>query len=141
MAKYWPMATQSPISAICIANFDHELGMVLEEILPENALSKQDNKTIAMLSFPESNSTTNEWSHTFLFRFRHKSDQIVGEYYYLFGYAHFIQRKVIGYPRGYWQKTFVIISPFNSPVYFTQLAKLMGNIYFANVSKETSYVL
>lgn len=124
------------IKAICIAKFDHEIGMIVENMAPAKALTDRETSTVAMLSFPESNCSENEWEHTFFYRFRRDSsasllgDGVEGEDEYLFGYVYYIQRKDESQPRGYLQKSFVIITPFYFSCFYANLVQLIGRTYF-----------
>jgi hypothetical protein len=140
-------ASQPWIQAICLAKFDHELGMIVEKSVPPTALVEQDIKSVAMLSFPESNCSDGDWEHTFFYRFRHNPDNIplnvekAGDSKYLFGYAHYMQRKDPSLPRGYYQKSFVIITPFYFTGFYSRLVQLFGKAYFANEGEGLLQVL
>jgi len=127
------------IKAICIAKFDHEIGMLLEKMAPTKALTDRETNTIAMLSFPESNCSESEWEHTFFYRFRRDSGVSVEDSQtregqeYLFGYVYYIQRKDETQPRGYLQKSFVIITPFYFSCFYMNLVQLMGRTYFNTI--------
>jgi len=128
------------IKAICVAKFDHEIGMIVEKTAPAKALTDKEASTIAMLSFPESNCSENEWEHTFFYRFRRDTkassleNKAAEEHEYLFGYAYYIQRKDVLQPRGYLQRSFVIITPFYFSCFYLNLVQLIGRTYF-NTSK------
>ena len=129
--------SHSWIKAICVVKFDHELGMIVEKTAPTSALTEQETKSVAMLSFPESNCSEAEWEHAFFYRFRRStetsptdpSEWSVQEF--LFGYAYYIQRKDSTHPRGYTQKSFVIITPFYFSAFYLHLVQLIGKAYFA----------
>eukprot|EP00826_Nyctotherus_ovalis_P062794 TRINITY_DN9145_c0_g1_i5.p1 TRINITY_DN9145_c0_g1~~TRINITY_DN9145_c0_g1_i5.p1 ORF type:complete len:156 (+),score=30.75 TRINITY_DN9145_c0_g1_i5:216-683(+) len=142
MLKQSPGSTKKAyrwIKAVCIAKFDHEIGMIIENMAPTKALTGREASTVAMLSFPESNCSENEWEHTFFYRFRR--DSSVGlldsgaeeEDEYLFGYVYYIQRKDESQPRGYVQKSFVIITPFYFSCFYVSLVQLIGRTYFNTV--------
>jgi hypothetical protein len=127
------------IKAICVAKFDHEIGMLVEKMAPAKALTDRETNAVAMLSFPESNCSENEWEHTFFYRFRRDSgtsiqeSQTGEEHEYLFGYIYYIQRKDETQPRGYLQKSFVIITPFYFSCFYMNLVQLMGRTYFDSI--------
>jgi hypothetical protein len=114
--------------------------MVVENIAPVKALTDKETSTVAMLSFPESNCSEDKWEHTFFYRFRRDKgglsldDGIVEEGEYLFGYVYYIQRKDASQPRGYLQRSFVIITPFYFSCFYLNLVQLIGHTYF-NTSK------
>ncbi len=134
-----PAKSYKWIKAICIAKFDHELGMIVEQTAPAKALSEAETKSVAMLSFPESNCSEADWEHTFFYRFRRSADGSPlnsaqpDSHEYLFGYAYYIQRKDTSHPRGYCQKSFVIITPFYFSGFYSRLVQLMGKAYFSSV--------
>lgn len=126
------------IKAVCVATFDNELGMIVEEVIPSKALTEQEIRSVAMLSFPESNCSESEWEHTFFYRFRrdsgaHQLDYEASESQeYLFGFAYYIQRKDSSQPRGYLQKSYVIVTPFYLFRFYMRLVQLMGRVYFSS---------
>ena len=124
------------INAICIAKFDNELGMIIEEMAPKKSLSEREANTVAVLSFPESNCSESEWENTFFYRFRRDSENSLesdSDDDYLFGYAYYLQRKDASKPRGYFQKSFVIITPFYFSGFYMKLVQMIGRIFFSNI--------
>ncbi len=140
--KLW----QNWVEALCVANFDHELGLMLEDTFPPSALLKQEAKSVAMLSFPESNCADGDWEHTFFYRFRRgpcsaplsleqpENDE------YLFGFAHYVQRKDPTLPRGCRQKAFVVVTRYYFAGFYARLAQLFGRAYFSGEGKLTLQV-
>eukprot|EP00826_Nyctotherus_ovalis_P017348 TRINITY_DN15109_c0_g1_i1.p1 TRINITY_DN15109_c0_g1~~TRINITY_DN15109_c0_g1_i1.p1 ORF type:complete len:383 (-),score=74.77 TRINITY_DN15109_c0_g1_i1:333-1481(-) len=124
------------IKAICEAKFDHEIGMLVERMAPVKALTETETNTVAMLSFPESNCSENEWEHTFFYRFRRDSNasslesEATDEDRYLFGYVYYMQRKDSTQARGYQQRSFVIVTPFYFSCFYMNLVQLIGRTYF-----------
>ena len=92
-----------------------------------------------MLSFPESNCSEGDWEHVFFYRFRRNSDvypvnsESAESQEYLFGYTYYMQRKDEMQPRGYIQKSFVIITPFYFSCFFMKLVQLIGRAYFSSI--------
>lgn len=127
------------IEAICVARFDHEIGMLVEKMAPAKALTDNEANTVAVLSFPESNCSDNEWEHTFFYRFRRDSSatslegEEADEDRYMFGYAYYIQRKDATQPRGYQQKSFVIVTPLYFSCFYINLVQLIGRTYFGSL--------
>ncbi|GJQ68117.1 hypothetical protein Trydic_g10709 [Trypoxylus dichotomus] len=137
------------IHCICIVTFDLELGQTLESIYPRHiTLSKQEISNICYLAFPDSNSGC-MGDTTFTVRLQNspgKSElrpehkvynskcppalQVNSAYYW--GYVYFRQVKDISLPRGYFQKSVVILSrlPFNN--LFTKIISLIAPEYFDN---------
>lgn len=137
------------IHCICVVTFDLELGQALENIYPKHVtLTKQEISNICYLAFPDSNSgcmgDTNFVVR--LPRSPNKTDlsqehqkynsccpvalQINAGFYW--GYVYFRQVKDISLPRGYFQKSVVILSklPFNK--LFSEISCLISPEYFEN---------
>ena len=58
------------ITAIAFVKFDIDQGNVIEAIYPSDAFSKSEQKTISLLSFPDSNSFSAEGALKFVFRLK-----------------------------------------------------------------------
>eukprot|EP00826_Nyctotherus_ovalis_P010249 TRINITY_DN12720_c0_g2_i11.p1 TRINITY_DN12720_c0_g2~~TRINITY_DN12720_c0_g2_i11.p1 ORF type:complete len:194 (+),score=29.84 TRINITY_DN12720_c0_g2_i11:151-732(+) len=121
------------IKAIAIVDFDSEVGMVVGETTPKKALTEQEARSIATLSFPESNCSDKEWQHSFFYRFRStrgclSNGELRKEQQFLFGYSYYVQRKDSSLPRGYLQKALVVVAPTFSPLY-ARLARLIATTY------------
>lgn len=137
------------IHCICVVTFDLELGQALELVFPNNVnLSKQEISNICYLAFPDSNSGC-MGDTNFIIRLQSSpgKQQLRQEhiYYnskcptilqisnsYLWGYVYFRQVKDNTMPRGYFQKSLVILSrlPFNN--LFLKLLNLIAPEYFDN---------
>ncbi|XP_018327104.1 protein DENND6B [Agrilus planipennis] len=137
------------IHCICVITFDLELGQALEGIYPKHAyLTKQEISNICYLAFPDSNSGC-MGDTNFVIRLPKspgKSElkrehvvynsncppafQINPKYYW--GYVYFRQVKDISLPRGYFQKSVVILSklPFNN--LFSKIVSVIAPKYFEN---------
>lgn len=118
------------MKAIAVVDFDAEVGMVVGETMPRKALTEQEAKAVAVLSFPESNCADCEWQHSFFYRFRSTRGcllhgEVRREEQFLFGYSYYVQRKDASQPRGYLQKALVVVAPAFSPLY-ARLARLLG---------------
>ena len=130
------------IDAICIVKFDHELGLVVEHTIPENAFSATDLSAVAMVSFPESNCVEKDEPQAFFFRSRLNSGKvpIKGENpvnrKFVYGYSYYYQRKDPTNPRGYFQKAFVILTKYYFCTFYRSLATIMGRAYFKSEDKE-----
>ncbi|KAJ8923572.1 hypothetical protein NQ315_010151 [Exocentrus adspersus] len=134
---------------ICVVTFDLELGQALESVFPRHvALSKQQISNICYLAFPDSNSGC-MGDTTFIIRLQNSqgnknlkeehnsynskcptSLQIDSSY--LWGYVYFRQVKDVTLPRGYFQKSVVILSllPFNN--LFSKICSYIAPEYFEN---------
>ncbi|XP_022900805.1 protein DENND6A [Onthophagus taurus] len=137
------------IHCVCVVTFDLELGQALESIYPQHIiLSKQEISNICYLAFPDSNSGC-MGDTNFIIRLQnspcrqdlkveHKNYnmkcpptlQINSGYFW--GYVYFRQVKDITLPRGYFQKSVVILSrlPFNN--LFSKIISLIAPEYFEN---------
>jgi len=58
------------ISAIAFVKFDIDQGNVVEAVYPSDLLSKAEQKTLSLLSFPDSNSFSAEGALKFVFRLK-----------------------------------------------------------------------
>ncbi|KAL3290284.1 hypothetical protein HHI36_023629 [Cryptolaemus montrouzieri] len=137
------------IHCICIVTFDLELGQALEASFPNDVhLSKQEISNICYLAFPDSNSGC-MGDTNFIIRLQSSpsSRNLRREHLvynskcssvlqinpsYFWGYVYFRQVKDPTLPRGYFQKSLVILSrlPFNN--LFLQISKLIAPEYFEN---------
>lgn len=146
--KIWERFNQW-IHCICVVTFDLELGQALENVYPKHvALTKQEISNICYLAFPDSNSGC-MGDTNFVIRLpkspskpdlsrehqRYNSTcpvalQINAGYYW--GYVYFRQVKDISLPRGYFQKSVVILSrlPFNK--LFSTISCIISPEYFEN---------
>ncbi|GLV39377.1 uncharacterized protein CBL_13254 [Carabus blaptoides fortunei] len=137
------------IYCICIVTFDLELGQAIESVYPSHVtLPKQEITNVCYLAFPDSNSgcmgDTNftvrlqqspgydglRKQHALYNEKCPASLQIQSGYFW--GYVYFRQVKDITLPRGYFQKSVVILShlPFNN--LFTKISSLIAPEYFDN---------
>ncbi|XP_030756063.1 protein DENND6A [Sitophilus oryzae] len=131
---------------ICVVTFDLELGQALENIYPRDVkLSKQDISNICYLAFPDSNSGC-MGDTTFVIRLQSKSEKMLRSEHvtynskcppllkidesYLWGYVYFRQVKDLTLPRGYFQKSIVMLSyfPFNN--LFSKICSYIAPEYF-----------
>ncbi|KAF5284781.1 hypothetical protein FQA39_LY04506 [Lamprigera yunnana] len=134
---------------ICVVTFDLELGQALEHVYPKHVtLTKQEISNICYLAFPDSNSGC-MGDTNFVIRLptspgklelcrehqKYNSNcpvalQINTGYYW--GFVYFRQVKDISLPRGYFQKSVVILSklPFNK--LFGIVSCIISPEYFEN---------
>lgn len=120
------------LHCICVVTFDLELGQALESIYPKHVyLTKQEKSNICYLAFPDSNSGC-MGDTEFVIRLQKKGKEALRSEHvnynskcpsslkidesYLWGYVYFRQVKDITLPRGYFQKSVVMLSylPFNN---------------------------
>ncbi|XP_017768468.1 PREDICTED: protein DENND6B isoform X2 [Nicrophorus vespilloides] len=137
------------IHCICVVTFDLELGQALESIYPPHVtLTKQETLNICYLAFPDSNSGC-MGDTNFIVRLQScPSKAVLSNVHtaynskcppalqinpaYYWGYVYFRQVKDIKLPRGYFQKSVVILSrlPFNN--LFTKIISVIAPEYFDN---------
>ncbi|KAE8740694.1 hypothetical protein FOCC_FOCC013785 [Frankliniella occidentalis] len=135
------------IHCICIVTFDLELGQAMEVVYPGHVkLSEQEKTNICYLAFPDSNSGC-MGDTQFHMRIRqapgrhplrqeHRAyNQKCPAYLqiqpgYFYGYVYFRQVKDKTIPRGYFQKSVVIISRLPFVSLFTKVSLLISPEYF-----------
>ncbi|CAH0391180.1 unnamed protein product [Bemisia tabaci] len=136
---------KSWIQCICIVTFDLELGQAIEVIFPNDALSEEDQTNICYLAFPDSNSGC-MGDTQFHFRIRQTSGAELSEEHvaynnkcppylqvhraYFYGYVFFRQVKDHSLPRGYFQKSVIIISRLPFINLFTELCGIIAPEFF-----------
>ncbi|CAG9855154.1 unnamed protein product [Phyllotreta striolata] len=134
---------------ICVVTFDLELGQALESIYPRHVtLTKEEISNVCYLAFPDSNSgcmgdtnfiirlQNNQGTRNLKSEYKHYNSkcptalQVDGSYYW--GYVYFRQVKDISLPRGYFQKSVVMLSflPFNN--LFSKICSYIAPEYFEN---------
>ncbi|VDN55859.1 unnamed protein product [Dracunculus medinensis] len=133
------------IHCICVVTFDLELGQAIEVVYPGDAqLSAAEKMNICYLAFPDSNSCCTR-DTKFHFRIRRSSFQLneVQTNYsenvppaaqidsiHFFGFVHFRQQKDASLPRGYYQKSLVIISLLPLFNLFSYIIDAIANNFF-----------
>ena len=125
------------IEAVISVTFDLEEGQVVESCYPKNRFPEKLLKLIGYFSFPDSYVLTNEGElfYSYQLKFEHEP---------LFCYSLFAQKKDASNPRGYFQKSLVIISKHRLVKIFRVIVKELGKCFFSdssepqNLSKETS---
>lgn len=137
------------IHCICIVTFDLELGQAMEIIYPGHVkLSEQEKSNICYLAFPDSNSGC-MGDTQFHMRIRQSSGRfgLLAEHQlynqkcpvhlradpgYFYGYVYFRQVKDKTLPRGYLQKSVVIISRLPFVSLFAEVSSLIAPEFFDN---------
>ncbi|KAJ9584820.1 hypothetical protein L9F63_020841 [Diploptera punctata] len=137
------------IHCICIVTFDLELGQAMELIYPGHIkLSEQEKSNICYLAFPDSNSGC-MGDTQFHMRIRQSPGRTgllpEHQFYnqkcpvylqadpgYYYGYVYFRQVKDKSLPRGYFQKSIVIISRLPFVSLFTEISALIAPEFFEN---------
>lgn len=139
------------ILCFCIVNFDLEDGQSLECIYPPVDLTDSEKRTVCFSAFPDSNSVQHVGDSIFSFRMRNSK---FTEYLYInqthmpsqntaldfqqsgglpvdtdgytYGFVFFRQEKDDEVPRGYFQKSLVLLSPHPWPGLFCHLVSVLG---------------
>lgn len=134
------------IHCVCIADFDIGVGQVLEHVYPQSTVLSESEKTnICMGAFPDSNSgcmgdtkfhvslrtTTPLTSHQRAYN-RECQPHLRATDGHFWGYVYFRQVKDATSKRGYFQKSFVLITrlPFHN--FFYELIHQWAPIYFSS---------
>ncbi|CAB0036127.1 unnamed protein product [Trichogramma brassicae] len=137
------------IHCICIVTFDLELGQVIEAIYPDDVeLLEQERTNICYLAFPDSNSgcmgdtqyhvrVKKSANAKFLKEtaaqkeYNKKSPMFLQtDKDYYTGYVYFRQVKDKNLPRGYFQKSIVIVTRLPFVNLFTEICALVAPEYF-----------
>jgi len=134
------------VKCLCVAKFDLELGQVMEACYPDDALHAVEKKDITSLAFPESNSISGEATHRYTFRLRHckrfaldPSDSklplsavAATEHSFSYGFTVFSQKKDPQNPRGFSQRSIVVITDLYFFSLFYQIAEILSSRLFAD---------
>jgi len=124
------------VSSFCVVTFDNDLGQTLELQYPA-VLTEAEQQAVAFLSFPDSNSFNAEGDVTYLFRMRKgagylgtQSGFLEREFYY--GFVYFRLCRDASKPRGYFQKSLVVLTTLPYVSLFKQVASATGPLYFSH---------
>ncbi|KAH9286578.1 Protein DENND6A [Echinococcus granulosus] len=137
------------IYAVCVVNFDVDLGQTLEYVYPQHIqLTEAERISISYLAFPDSHSSCEANSqHHFRFKctsigrlllknfsllYKSYCSAFLPMFDVCFGYAFFKQEKDFTQKRHYSQKSIVILSPLPFDVFFYEIAKIVANAYFSH---------
>ena len=119
------------VSAFCVVAFDNDLGQTLELQYPA-VLSETEQRTVAFLSFPDSNSFNAEGDVTYLFRMKKGTQSSILEREFYYGFVFFRLCRDASKPRGYFQKSIVVLTTLPYVSVFRQVVSAMGPLYFAH---------
>lgn len=146
---------QKWLYGIAIVTFDLELGQSIEYLLPNHCkLSEKEKLNLSYLSFPDTNSTS-LGDFQYHFRIQHELTNLSTYYQYyntlvpsalqvdqnsLFGYVNFRQIRDKTIKRGFFQKSFVILSKLPFISLFLTIVQQLANNYFQYglISLETT---
>ncbi|XP_055707512.1 protein DENND6A [Phlebotomus papatasi] len=144
------------IHSFCIVTFDLELGQALELIYPPHVtLSERERTNICYLAFPDSNSgcmgdteyhvrlrcapdgaPPNHLTPNHVNYNRHTTDAHRADPGHLWGFVYFRQTRAPHLPRGYFQKSFVLLSRLPFVSLFTRIAHHMAPMVFEATDSE-----
>ncbi|KAK7044084.1 hypothetical protein VNI00_007800 [Paramarasmius palmivorus] len=122
------------ILGIAIVQFDLDDGPVLDAVFPPIHFSPQEAANIAFSSFPDS-LQFDQGSQNHSFRVRELPDDErcpITNDGFLYGYAHFTQRRSPQSKRGYEQRSVVILTHHPYPALFTSITSVFGPLFEAH---------
>jgi len=126
------------IDCLCVVNFDLEFGQKLVYSFPEELqYSKEEVDNICFLAFPDSNSNL---CRDVIYCFRclktrktsatSQREQKIQNQCFFYGFVFFRQEKDSSIPRGYLQKSVVLLSKHPYFALFKKMLLLIGPLYF-----------
>lgn len=135
------------IHCICVVAFDLELGQAIEAIYPSHIkLSEQERSNVCYLAFPDSNSgCMGDTQYHVRIRQSGSNSQVNSalknydknapiflrsDAYHYWGYVYFRQVKDRTLPRGYFQKSVILISKLPFVNFFTEVVALIAPKFF-----------
>ena len=138
------------IKAISVITFDIDEGQVIENIYPSDALDAKETRLLPLLSFPDSNSLATEgfckyvfqlskggtiswWKFLLILLFCCQLDEVtvIEDVQTLYGYTCFFQKKDPTSPRGYFQKSVVVVTDKLYTSFFKRLLEIISTNYFS----------
>ena len=136
---------QKWLYAIAVITFDLELGQSIELLLPKHCkLTEIEKLNLSYLAFPDTNSTS-LGDFQYHFRIQHESAHLANAYQYynslvppalqvdsnyLFGYVNFRQKRDKNIKRGFFQKSFVVLSKLPFISLFTTIVHQLAVHFF-----------
>ena len=135
------------IHCVCIVDFDIGVGQVIETVYPSTASITDNEKTnLAYLAFPDSNSTRDVGDTKFHISLRTQSaitsnhrvynrecqPHLKADLGHYWGYVYFRQVKDSSLKRGYFQKSFVLLTRLPYHNLFYELVHRWGPAYFSS---------
>ncbi|KIJ96492.1 hypothetical protein K443DRAFT_282958 [Laccaria amethystina LaAM-08-1] len=119
---------------IAAVEFDLEDGPVIDGIYPPLMLSPAERENIAFSAFPDS-FQFDQGSQNHSFRIREELKGLANERRppsvdgFIYGFAHFTQRRDSTSKRGYSQSSIVILTYYQYPALFSALASILGPLF------------
>lgn len=119
------------IEAIVTVKFDLEEGQMIDFVYPKNRFSAPLLKLLAYFSFPDSYVFSPEGELYYVFQLRSEDNED------LYCYTYFTQKKDSTNPRGYFQKSIVLVSTIKMVKVFSVILSAVNRIYFeTNMDNE-----
>lgn len=125
------------VAAVAIVNFDLELGQSIEHVEPASfLLTEQERLNICYLAFPDSNSgCSGDTCYHFRIRKEYnvtKERDDIGsrDSHFYYGYVFFRQTKGEQFKRGYFQKSFVLLTRKPYINLYSNIVQIMAPQYF-----------
>ena len=112
------------IEAIATVKFDLEEGQLIDFVYPKTRFSAPLLKLLAYFSFPDSYVFSPEGELYYVFALKSEDDEE------LYCYTYFTQKKDASNPRGYFQKSIVLVSTLKMVKVFGVLLSAVNRIYF-----------
>ena len=110
--------------AIATVKFDLEEGQMIDFVYPKNRFSQPLLKLLAYFSFPDSYVFSPEGELYYVFQLKSEDNED------LYCYAYFIQKKDSTNPRGYFQRSIVLVSTIRMVKVFDVILSTVSRIYF-----------
>ncbi|KAJ7650783.1 hypothetical protein FB45DRAFT_888787 [Roridomyces roridus] len=122
------------ILGVAIVDFDVDDGPVITGIYPSLVVFPSEAENIAFSAFPDSPQFEDGTQHHF-FRIREQPTSLLGDRRpaskdgFIYGFAHFTQRKDASSRRGFEQRSLVILTHHPYPALFARIAALLGPLF------------
>eukprot|EP01060_Flectonema_neradi_P014604 TRINITY_DN2122_c1_g1_i1.p1 TRINITY_DN2122_c1_g1~~TRINITY_DN2122_c1_g1_i1.p1 ORF type:complete len:807 (+),score=124.43 TRINITY_DN2122_c1_g1_i1:34-2454(+) len=125
--SWWSSTYSSPWAlAFVVVKFDLEAGQVVEKVIPEGALTKEQEKELCYLGFPDSNShIVNDTCY--VIKVRRPQSKVKFDY----GYVYFRQKSDGTVARGCVQHSLILLSRWPFASLLEQVVKNVAQTYFS----------
>ena len=122
------------VEAIATVKFDLEEGQMIDFVYPKNRFSQPLLKLLAYFSFPDSYVFAPEGELYYVFQLKSEDNED------LYCYAYFTQKKDSTNPRGYFQKSIVLVSTIKMVKVFSVILSTVNKIYFESNMDEDAMI-
>ncbi|GAM29323.1 hypothetical protein SAMD00019534_124990, partial [Acytostelium subglobosum LB1] len=120
------------MNSFCVVNFDLELGQTLEYSFPKIGLLEEEVTNLCFLSFPDT-SSHQQGDIIYSFKIDCKQQLVsstTNNTSYQYGYVFFRQEKDPSIPRGYLQKSVVLLSDEHFVGLYKKVIEVIGPLFF-----------